>query len=182
MGETIPLIDLASPIKELLYNLTFYHYGVAGFLGVVFILFFILAVMLRKKPLVSALFFLFSALMSGPAMLGGYVLTEEYLRRVDVTEFNVKRLEFVKAFVITGSVKNSGKLPFKKTYIKVKFVKKDSRWWMQIKNFYTPVAEELFTIDETIGVGASSEFKFLADTTKLKNLNSLVVYTVYKAF
>jgi hypothetical protein len=88
----------------------------------------------------------------------------------------------MKDFVITGSIKNSGKLDTKKLFIKVKFVRKSDSWWREAINFYKPVNEQIFIIDQPLKISESTDFKILADTSRLKNLDSLLVYTVYKAF
>ena len=178
----LPLVDLACPFKEFLHNLNFYHYGVSAFIAIIFILFFALAILLRRRLILSAILFLLAFLAAGPAFVGGYIVTEDIIRRVDVSDFNVKRLHFVKAFVVTGNIQNNGKIDFHKIYVKVKFVKKDDRWWMEYKDFFSPVREQTFLIDEPLAVRKSTDFKFLADTTGLKNTDSLVIYTVCKAF
>jgi len=178
----LPLIDLACAPKELLHHLNIYHYGVTAFISIIFILFFALAILLRHKLILSAILFLLSFLSAGPSIIGGYILTEDIIRRVEVSDFHVKRLRFVKAFVVTGTIRNDGKINFKKIYVKVKFVKKTDSKLSEFRNFYSPTNEQIFVINEPLAVGESKEFKFLADTTNIKNPNSLIIYTVYKAF
>ena len=176
------LFDTACSASEMLHNLNLYHYGVTAFVTIVFLLFFVLAIMLRKRLILSAMLFLLSFLLAGPSIVAANVFVEDQIRSVKITDVNVKRLRFVKAFVVTGTAKNDGKLPTKNLYIKVKFVKKSDSQLREFLNFYKPVNEQIFVVEQALNVGDSADFKILADTTRIKGLDSLITYTVYKAF
>jgi len=180
MDYTLP--DIAFPIREIVNYLNFYHYGAAALILLIVLLLFTLAIILRKKILVSALLFLLSFMLPVPAMVGAYMFIEDANRRLDVSEFEVRRLNFVKGFVVKGTMQNNGQSTVRKEYLKVKLVRKDSFWPLEIINYYRPVQEDIFIETKTLNPKDSDKFDILVDTSKLKNPNSVRVYLLYKAF
>lgn len=176
------LPDIAFPLKDAVNYLNFYHYGAAGIIFVVVLLLFVLAIIVRKKILLSALLFLFTFLLPVPAMIGAYLFIENTNRKLEVTDFETKRLVFIKGIVVKGVMRNSGQAVVRKEYFKVKLVKKEKFWPLEIINYYRPVYEEQFVETKTLETGDSEKFDLLVDTSKIKNTANVRVYLLYKAF
>jgi len=95
-----------------------YDYMLFGGVFVLFLLFVILAILLRRKIGLSLFFLLlgFAILFVGPTL--GYQELHKYLFKSEVTILSQKQLSFTPAIVLKGSLKNMSKFDFQECKIR----------------------------------------------------------------
>lgn len=94
-----------------------YDYALFGAVFLLFILFIIIALMLRRKVIFSLFFILlaFTTLLAGPTL--GYIKLHAYLFKHTLTLTSQKRLEFSKAVIVYAKLTNESKKSFKECKI-----------------------------------------------------------------
>jgi len=100
-------------IRAFIEGLIIYDYILFGAVLVLFVLFIILAILLRHR-LAMAIFFVllaFSIFMLGPTV--GYIALHQFLFKNHIELISQKRLHFTKAVVVKGKITNESKLDFK---------------------------------------------------------------------
>jgi hypothetical protein len=99
-------------IEEFIGSLMVYDYILFASVFILFILFIVLAILLRKRVIVSLFFTLiaFAIFFLGPTW--GYIELHNFLFKNKTELLSQKRLHFTKAIVVKGSVKNLSKLDF----------------------------------------------------------------------
>lgn len=104
-------------IAAFLGDLTAYDYILFGSSFVLFILFLILALLLRNKKILSAVLLLlsFTTLFVGPTL--GYVKLHQFLYAHTLKLTSYKQLEFTPAVLVEGSLKNNSSRLFKECHI-----------------------------------------------------------------
>ncbi|MDQ7045846.1 MAG: DUF2393 domain-containing protein [Sulfurimonas sp.] len=108
---------MKSQITAFIKNLIMYDYVLFGGAFVLFILFVILGLILRKKIAIALFFILlgFSTLLLAPTF--GYKMLHNYLFKNTTILIKEKRLEFTDAIVVKGSIQNTSKFNFKECKI-----------------------------------------------------------------
>ena len=149
-------------IQAFIDGLILYDYILFGASFVLFILFIILAIILRER-LKTALFFIllsFAVLLLGPTV--GYIELHKYLYKNSVTLTENKRLEFAQAVVIKGSVKNLSRFDFKECVVNVALYKVTQNKYKNYVLRFKPLKKRSIVIKE-IPKGSSKEFKLIVD-------------------
>jgi len=123
---------LKSKITAFVHNLISYDYMLFGAVFVLFLLFIIIAILLRKKIALSLFFLLLSfiILFVGPTI--GYSELHKYLFKSEVTMLSQKRLSFTPAIVVRGSLKNVSKFDFQECRIHARVSKASKN---KLRNF-----------------------------------------------
>ncbi|PHS59035.1 MAG: hypothetical protein COB17_00400 [Sulfurimonas sp.] len=104
-------------IATFLKDLITYDYILFATIFILFILLIILSILLRKKTTISISIVLFAFLLLFIAPFIGYIKMHDYLFKNFTLITSQKKLEFTKAVVVYGSVKNLSKYNFKKCII-----------------------------------------------------------------
>ncbi len=93
-------------------GLIMYDYILFGISFILFILFIILALLLRRKLILGIFFILlgFATLVLGPTV--GYIQMHKYLFKNSVHLLSQKKLNFVQAVIVKGTITNESKLNF----------------------------------------------------------------------
>jgi len=101
-----------SKVTAFIDGLISYDYVLFGSSFVLFILFIILSIVLRKKVTLAVLFLLlgFSILILGPTL--GYIQMHKYLFKNSVTLESQQKLLFSDAVVVRGKITNESKFHF----------------------------------------------------------------------
>ncbi len=113
-------------------ELIIYDYILFGVIFVLFILFVVLSILLRHKTILASFFILFSFVILFIAPVVGYEEMHKYLFKNTLELTSQKKLNFTKAIVVKGTIKNDTKHPFKDCKIRA-FVHKVSS--NKIKNY-----------------------------------------------
>jgi hypothetical protein len=143
-------------------NLIVYDYILFGSVFVLFLLFIILAIILRKK-LGLALFLIllsFSSLILGPTL--GYKYLHEYLYKYSLVLQSQQKLNFTEAIVVKGTLTNDSKFNFKSCTITASAYKVSSN---KYKNYIYPFnpLKNMSIVEEQISIGAQREFKIIIE-------------------
>lgn len=149
-------------LTAFIQGLITYDYILFSSVFVLFVLFIILTVLLRRKLFFSMLFLIlsFSILLVGPTL--GYVKMHQYLFKNSVELVSQKKLSFVKAIVVKGILKNESKFDFKSCKITASVVKISSN---KLKNYiygFKPIKNMSIT-NEDILKGEAREFKMIIE-------------------
>ena len=153
---------MQSKIQAFLDTLIIYDYILFGASFVLFILFIILGIILRKK-IVLAIFFIllgFFTLILAPTI--GRMQMHNYLFSNTLTLSSQKKLEFTKAIVVKGSLENTSKFNFSSCKITAN-VHKVSK--SEIKNYILKfkTIKKMSILEEDIPKATSINFKIIVE-------------------
>ena len=103
---------MQAKITALLDGLIMYDYILFGGVFLLFIIFVILGIVVRKKKALAVFLILlaFSILVLGSTL--GYIKMHQYLFKNSTTLTSQKKLQFTKAVVVKGSILNESKFDF----------------------------------------------------------------------
>ncbi len=144
------------------HGLIMYDYILFGLSFFLFILFVILALLLRKK-LGLALFFLllgFTTLVLGPTL--GYMQMHKYLFKNSTKLLSQKRLHFVQAVIVKGKITNESKFNFTECKITAEVYKvtknKYKNYLFKLKPF-----QKMSILEQNLQKGETREFKIIVE-------------------
>ncbi len=143
-------------------GLIMYDYILFGSAFVLFILFIILGIMLRKKVFIATLFIFigFASLLLGPSL--GYVKMHDYLFKNTTTISSQKRLEFTQAIVVKGKITNESKFNFTSCKISANVHKTSKNEYKNmILKFKT--IKKMSIIEKDILKGETRAFKIIVE-------------------
>jgi hypothetical protein len=154
-------------IQAFIDGLILYDYILFGASFALFILFIILAIVLRNH-LKTALFLVllsFATLLLGPTL--GYIEMHKFLYKNSVELTQNKRLEFAPAVVLRGKITNLSKFDFKECVIKASLYKvTDNKYKNYILQF-KPIKKRSIVLKD-IPKGSTKEFKMIIDPFNYK--------------
>ncbi len=153
---------MKAKLTAFLDSLILYDYILFGSVFVLFILFIILSIVLRKKVLLAVLLaiFSFSLLILGPTF--GYVKMHEYLFKNSIKLISQKKLEFVSAIVVKGALTNESKFDFSSCVITAK-VHKESKNELKKYLYRFKTIKKASIIEESIRKGETINFKIIVE-------------------
>ena len=159
---------MKSQITAFINNLIIYDYILFGSVFVLFILFIILGIVLRKKTFLAIFFIIigFSFLAIGSTI--GYKYMHQFLYKNTTTLTSQKKLEYTKAIVIKGDIKNESKFNFKRCRVTARAHKvSKNKYKNYILKFKT--IQKSSIVLENIKKGESREFKFFIEPFSYKH-------------
>jgi len=155
-------MSVTEKITAFLDELIKYDYILFGAVFTLFILFIILAIVLRKKVAISIFFIIFSfvILILGPTL--GYIKMHEYLYKNSCELVSQKRLSFTPAIVVNGTITNESKLDFKSCKITASVYKSSKNI---IKKYIYPLKpfKKMSILQENILKGETQKFKIIVE-------------------
>jgi hypothetical protein len=161
--------------------LLWYHYVGIAVMLLLFFAFLILGIVFFKKYLVATIMF-FLAFMS---LLVGTPLSinaiEDRVRFIDLTDINITMLTYSPVVVITGNIKSNAMVPIQKEYFKVKITKASNNWFLNLKNYFTPIEESSFEFKVPMDKEETIPFELLVDYGNETMPKKYNVYILYKA-
>jgi hypothetical protein len=151
-----------SKITLFIDGLIKWDYLLFGSVFVLFLLFIILGIVLRKKLILAILFLLlgFSILLLGPTL--GYMKLHETLFKNSTLLQSQKRLQFSEAVVVKGSVTNESNRDFKECKITASAYALSSN---KLKNYlkkFKPF-KKMSIIETNIAKSETREFKIIVE-------------------
>ncbi len=162
---------MKAKVTAFINELIIYDYILFGSVFVLFILFIILGIILRKKLGLSIFLVLlaFSLLFLGPTL--GYVEMHKFLYKNNVTLKSQKKLTFTKAIVIKGILSNDSKFNFQSCKITASAYKLSKNPIKKIIYPFKPIKKSSI-VEEDIPKGNLREFKmFIEPFTYSKEYN-----------
>ena len=153
---------MKNKITAFIDGLITYDYFLFGGVFVLFILFIVLSIILRRKVGLSIFLLLisFSILFIGPSL--GYIKMHEYLFKNSIELKSQKKLTFLKAIVVKGSLKNKSRFDFKSCKITASVFKTSPN---ALKNFIYPFKplKNMSILEKDIAKGEVKEFKIIIE-------------------
>ena len=147
---------------EFINNLIVYDYILFGSVFILFILFIILSIVLRKKMGLAIFLILlaFIILILGPTI--GYIQMHKYLFKNTTKLISQKKLKFTQAVVLKGSLTNESKFNFESCKIEASAYKvsgnKYKDYILQFKPF-----KKMSMYEYNIEIGQTREFKLIIE-------------------
>jgi hypothetical protein len=161
-------------IQAFIDGLILYDYILFGASFVLFLLFIILAIVLRKH-LKSALFCVllsFAILLLGPTV--GYIEMHKFLYKNSVKLTEYKKLEFVEALLVKGELKNESKFHFKECKITALVSKKSNNKYKDMLLKLKPF-KKMSIVERDIVQGQTRAFKIIVEPFHYKKEFNLSV-------
>jgi hypothetical protein len=150
-------------------------------LGFVFVLilgfaFIVLAIALRKNIVVLILMLLLGiGVMAGGPYAMSYMV-DSVTRKSVISGLDIKQLNFTKALVVSGNLRNAGKIDLKDCRVVVEVWKKsNSDYKKYIRMFKKPKYKKEFIVAEHLPLRRSQEFRVVYDNFRTPNKMDVVV-------
>ena len=149
-------------ITAFIEGLISYDYILFGSIFALFILFIILAIVLRKKVVLSIFLILFSFTFVTLGSILGYIKMHEYLFKNSTKLVSQKRLSFTPAVVVNGTITNESKFDFSSCKITATAYKSSKNI---IKKYIYPLKplKKRSILQENINKGETQEFKIIVE-------------------
>jgi len=175
-------VDFAFGVKDFFHNFLIYHYLFFGVLFFASIFMLILGVILRKRVLFAVFFYIgsFTSLFIAP-FVGSYYL-EEYIRGSSLQNIKIARLVYTPAIIVSGELKNNGKIATKGTYLLFSMVKKDNNSILEFINIFKPVKTQKVYLKYQLAPNETKEIRVVLDISKITIPTSYAVYYQIKSF
>jgi len=161
-------------LLNFLHGLISYDYILFGASFTVFILFIILALLLRKRLVFAILFFFlgFGVLLLGPTL--GYVQIHKYLFKNSVKITSLKKLNFVKAVVVKGTITNESRFVLRECKVTAEIHKVSKNEYKNYILRLKPFIKRSIVIKDILK-GDQKEFKIIIEPFKYPNDYNLSV-------
>lgn len=149
-------------ILAFVHNLLIYDYILFGAAFTLFLLFIILAVLLQKRVALAIFFVLFgfTILLLTPTL--GYIELHKYLFKNSTKLISQKKLTFVDAIVVHGTISNESKFDFQECRVRATVYKATSN---KLKNYIyrlKPLKHTTLILHD-IPKGVTREFKMFVE-------------------
>jgi len=155
--------QIKATLHDFIASLHLYDYIVFGISGALFVLILLLAILLRKKAILSLVLVLVAFIILVALPIGGYNYIHTQLYKTELTNLNIKRLEFSEAVVIKGTITNRGKQNFSKCSISSQAYKGASGLLQELIYPLKPFQKVSILKQEELGIGQSLDFKLVME-------------------
>jgi hypothetical protein len=155
--------QIKATLHDFIASLHLYDYIIFGVSGALFILILLLAILLRRKAILSLILVLLAFIILFSLPIGGYNYIHTQLYKTELTDLTIKRLEFSEAIVIKGTVTNRGKQNFSKCTISSHAHKGASGFLEELIYPLKPFQKASIVKEEDLGMGESLEFKLVME-------------------
>ena len=154
---------MKAKITAFIDQLLIYDYALFGGVILLFILFLILAILLRKKIGLSLtlVLFAFTLLILGPTV--GYIQLHQFLFKTTSTVTEVKELQFSQALVVKGKVSNASNREFSTCKITAKIFKVSGNQYIDMLYPLNPFKKMSIVRDVNLSSGESYDFKMIVE-------------------
>ncbi len=144
-------------------SLILYDYILFGAVAALFILFLLLAVLIRRRAGLSVFMVLlaFIILLLGPTL--GYTKLHDYLFKNEITLTDVRKLEFTDALMLQGTLLNTSKFPFTLCRVTAGTYKVSGNALMDMLLPLNPFRKVSLDIDTPLEPGQSEPFKLFIE-------------------
>ena len=150
---------MKSKISEFIHNLLVIDYILFSTLALLFIIFLILAIVVRQKVIISVLMILIAFLLISVAPPILYNMMHDYIYKTSSNISKVQELEFLDALVVEGNFTNISKKRFKKCKVKVKLHKVNSNEFINKLLSFVSFRTKSIDIVEPIDINTSRSFR-----------------------
>ncbi len=153
---------MKAKITAFIDSLIVYDYILFGSVFILFLLFLILAIVVRKKVALSVFLVIFSFIFLFISPIIGYKQMHKFLFKNSTTLISQKKLNFTKAVVVKGILKNESKFDFKSCKITASAYKVSGN---AIKDMIFPFNpfKKMSILEYDIKKGDEREFKIIVE-------------------
>ena len=144
-------------------GLILYDYILFGAVGVLFILFLILAILLRRKVGLSVFSVLIAFLILILAPTLGYKMMHQFLYKNEVHITKIKKLEFTDALLVEGTLKNKSKMDFLTCNIQANAYKVTGKSIPDMIYPFKPFKKAYLKLDTIIKPSETKKFKLFLE-------------------
>lgn len=155
-------------VTEFIKELIIYDYILFGSLLLLFILFIVIGIFLRKKIIVAILIILFAFITLFAGSFFGYIAMHQYLFKNETTLLGQKRLNFTDAVVVYAKLKNISNRDFASCKVTAKAHKVSSN---ELKSYlfkFKPIAK-MSIIENDIKMGDERDLKLIIEPFTYEN-------------
>lgn len=130
---------------------------IGAFLLIIFVLFFTIGLMMKRRILRLCAFFLAGIVLASapPVIVYG---SKHYFYKLEMIQDRSRPLAYSPSFLIDMSFKNSGKIDFKKCFIIITPKRKVQNLLNRIRDVIYPLARIEYVLKQKIPVGQTYEF------------------------
>jgi len=156
--------ELKQRIIDYFHHLSLYDYLGFAWFFVFFVFVVTLVIVLYKKvPKLSITLLLvsFLTLIFSPLLVKLYF--DKTVRKVEILNQKITKLNFAKMLIIKGQIKNSGKIDYKKCRIFTKVIKKDENRYKNILNYLKPLEKKSILLDKELKKEDFEKFKIVLE-------------------
>lgn len=153
---------MKSKITAFIHELIMYDYILFGSAFFLFILFIVIAILIRRKRGVAIflVLFAFAILLLSPTL--GYIKMHKYLFKNSIEITSQKRLHFSDAIMVKGHIKNESKFDFSACSVSVK-VHRSSKNSLRNYLYQFKTIQKASIVIENISKGTDFNFKMFVE-------------------
>ena len=153
---------MKSKIMAFIDGLIMYDYILFAGSFFLFLLFIILAILLRKRLLLGVILVLlaFTTLSVGPTL--GYIKLHDYLFKNSTTLISQKKLLFSEAVVVIGSITNESEKDFSSCTITASAYKVTSNKYKNYLKKFKPF-KKMSIVEDNIAISQTRKFKIIVE-------------------
>jgi hypothetical protein len=153
-------------------------YDILGFVFVIVLgfLFIVLAVAMRKNivALILLIVVALGTLAGGPFAMG--YMVDSVTRKTVVSSLDIKQLNYTKALVINGRLRNAGKIDLRDCKIIVEIWKKSNSSYKEyIRMFQKPKYKKIFKATDRLPLRGVHDFKVVYDNFRTPGKSDVIV-------
>lgn len=161
--------QLKVTLNAFVLTLHTYDYILFSISGALFILLLALAIILRKKTTISLILVLISFIIIIGGPIFGYRYVHSTLYKNEISQLQIKRLEFSEAVVIKGTLTNLGKQSFKNCSITASAYKAANGFLQELIYPLKPFKKMSILKDEDLDIDQSYDFKMILEPFTYSN-------------
>lgn len=156
--------QILSDLKEFVNTLSIYEYAGFAVAFLLFLVFFFMAIAMRKKLGMMLLFLLFSFMILGISPIAIKYVVNTYMKKTEITLTTDKKLSYIDTVIIAGKLKNTGLMNYtKKCIISAKLVARSSNQLKQVAKEFKPLQKKEIVLYDPLPVGKEINFKIIID-------------------
>lgn len=163
------MYNLKSSIEAFIATLHLYDYILFGVSGGLFLLILLLAIVLRRKTGFSLFLVLlaFIIIIAGP--IAGYQYIHATVYKTEISDLQIKRLEFSEALVIKGNLKNLGSQSFQSCKLSAKAYREPTNILEEFVNPLKPFQKVSIIRDTPMQINDTVDFKMILEPFTYSN-------------
>lgn len=155
--------QLKANLQAFVSTLHDYDYIMFGAVGALFLLLLLLAIVLRKRTITSLVLVLFALIIVVSGPIAGYAYVHSAVYKTEISELQVKKLEFTEALVIKGKLQNLGKQAYHKCTVSANAYKGASNFFEEMVYPLKPFQKVSILLEEDLNITQSLDFKLVME-------------------
>ncbi len=147
-----------------LHSLTIYDYVAFGWLLFLITIILVLIVLLaRKKPKLAIWMTLLTLILIIAGPFGIKYFLDKSVRKVELLDTNITKLHYAQSLIITGKLKNSGKVKLQRCFISATVFQTFRNKYKNMLFRLKPLRKKTIFLEENLSKGDKKGFKIVID-------------------